>query len=125
MRFLADWMLLLLLILLATLAGSFLPSWLFMWALAASIFFGFKWITLRRALESATRQPMFRMVSYLFGWPGMDARGFLCNSRQEPISSRRKREWLWPLLKILLGVLLLLLAMNFVALHFLLRSCLG
>src|SRR5213080_4513506 len=103
-------MLLLFLILLATFAGSFLPSWLFMWALAASIFFGFKWITLRRALASATRQPTLRMFSYLFGWPGMDARCFLCSSRQEPISSLRKRQWRRSLLTILLGVLLLFVA---------------
>ncbi|MBI3409621.1 MAG: hypothetical protein HY040_14875 [Planctomycetes bacterium] len=51
------------------------PAWAFMWALAAAVFAGCKWLTFvtcdRRGV-AWTRQ-----AAYLFSWPGLDAEGFL------------------------------------------------
>lgn len=49
------------------------PAWIFMWLLAAAIFFGCKWLTLYR-----TRLPLTAgaVWSYALLWPGMDAQGY-------------------------------------------------
>jgi alginate O-acetyltransferase complex protein AlgI len=48
-----------------------------MWAMAAALFCGCKWITLRNAQMRSPDSCPFRAVAYLLGWPGMDAARFL------------------------------------------------
>jgi len=58
-------------------AKPFVSAWIFMWLLAAAIFFGCKWLTLGNAIQRVGRVRPFRSAAYLFAWPGMDAARFL------------------------------------------------
>ena len=69
-----EWLPLLLFSLAAVACREWLPPWVFMWVLAFAIFFGCKWLTLRRAV---TRPACADSLAYLFTWPGMDADAFL------------------------------------------------
>jgi hypothetical protein len=65
----------------ATLAlHSLFPPWALMWCLAAAIFFGFKWMTWRRAMITGIETTAARSFAYLFLWLGMDAEKFLGTS---------------------------------------------
>lgn len=81
-----------------------LLPWVFMWALAAAIFFGCKWQSWweGRKIPEAT---IGRSVGYLLGWPGMDAAAFLDPSRCAP--RPEIKEWVWAVVKTSFGVLLL------------------
>jgi hypothetical protein len=81
-----------------------MPAWLFMWALAFSIFAGLKWITWLRARDKVSHAAR-RSVAYLLAWPGMDAENFL-GSRAIPLPPVTS-EWLWAATKMLLGATLL------------------
>jgi membrane bound O-acyltransferase family protein len=81
-----------------------MPAWLFMWALAFSIFAGLKWITWLRARDKVSHAAR-RSVAYLLAWPGMDAENFL-DSRAIPLPPVTS-EWLWAATKMLLGATLL------------------
>jgi hypothetical protein len=81
-----------------------LQPWVFLWALAISVYLGFKWLTWWRARTSGTH-PGWRSVVYLLFWPGMNARSFLHETRRP--RHPRLREWLWALLKCCLGGILL------------------
>ena len=93
---------------LALALAPLLPAFLFMWALAAGIFAGFKWLTFRRARAQLKEVSFARSFTYLFAWPGMDAMRFLDESREveEPPVS----EWLFAGGKTLLGFALVWLA---------------
>lgn len=80
------------------------PDWVFMWALAFSIFAGLKWITWWRARDTVPHDAT-RSLTYLLAWPGMDAKKFL-DSRAVPLKSTG-REWLWAAFKTVLGIALL------------------
>jgi hypothetical protein len=83
----------------------FLPAWGFMWALAAGIFFGLKWLSWWRARREAAHAA-WRSLAFLFAWPGMDAAAFLGDARPaRPLASR----WVWAAAKTLAGILLLFL----------------
>ena len=69
-----------------------LPAWLFMWALAAAIFFGCKWLTWVDALRAGATADVIRSLCYFFAWPGMDARAFL--DRAKAVSAPQWPEWL-------------------------------
>ena len=62
------------------LAGRSAP-WLLMWALAASIYAGLKWLTWWRARQSLSIASRWRSFAYLVLWPGMDAPRFLGRPR--------------------------------------------
>ena len=85
-------------------AREYLAPWCFMWTLAAAIFFGCKWQTWweYRSIAGAT---IGRTVGFLFGWPGMDAAGFLDPGvrGQHP----EGKEWLWAIAKTAFGAVLL------------------
>jgi len=81
-----------------------MPDWVFMWALAFSIFAGLKWITWSRARKNIPHNAL-RSVAYLLAWPGMDAEAFLDPRAVPP--KLQFREWLWACLKTALGVALL------------------
>ncbi len=82
-------------------ARSSLPPWMFMWALAIAIFFGFKWWMYRVARASGTDFNVIRAASFLFLWPGMDARSFAGPGEPGPA-----REWVEAILRTALGVVL-------------------
>jgi alginate O-acetyltransferase complex protein AlgI len=81
------------------------PAWMFMWMMAGSLFFGSKWLTLRRALRSGARPPMLGSLGYAFAWPGMEAEEFLENKKSK--AENRKQKWLAACAKTLSGGLLL------------------
>ncbi|HVY72113.1 MAG TPA: MBOAT family protein [Verrucomicrobiae bacterium] len=83
-----DWIPLLALPFGAILIQNSLSAWVFMWLLASTVYFGCKWLTLRRA---AMATGICDTVAYLFAWTGMDADGFL-RSRTGEIPKRG--EWL-------------------------------
>src|SRR5689334_10944510 len=82
---------------------NFPESWVVMWALVFAIFCGCKWLTWRHGRVAGA--PAWRTFSYLFLWPGLDARAFLDehNSPARPSIA----SWAAAVLKILLGALLL------------------
>jgi len=75
------WFALVLLPLVALATRAFLPAWAFMWAMAFAIFFGCKWLTLRRSDGAGP----FRTIAYFFAWPGMDATRFLSSDLALPV----------------------------------------
>jgi hypothetical protein len=80
-----------------------LPAWGFMWALAAAIFFGLKWLSWWRA-RSEVAHSAWRSWAYLFAWPGMDAESFLGDGR---VARPSLTQWSWALAKTGAGVALL------------------
>ena len=54
-----------------------LSPWAFMWLMAFALFFGCKWLTLGTALQQKGRIGWFRVLGYLFAWPGMEAGRFI------------------------------------------------
>ncbi len=99
-----------------------LPAWGFMWALAAGIFFGLKWLSWWRA-RGEVAQAAWRSWAYLFAWPGMDAAAFLGDARPALPSAMR---WLWAAAKTLAGILLLFFSARAVPERFpLLRGWVG
>lgn len=99
-----DWLPLLLLPTTAIAVRNRLPAWGFMWLLAAAIFLGCKWLTLRRA---TTRPTLGASFAYLFAWPGMDAASFLAGAA---IERPRLAQWRIAGLETLVGAFLLWLA---------------
>ncbi len=86
------------------------PAWVTMWAVAAAIFAGCKWLTWRRSPIAA---PAWLHLAYLFGWPGLDASAFL-SSTPLPAKKRPKpTEWLFAAAKTAVGVALLVLSTVF------------
>jgi alginate O-acetyltransferase complex protein AlgI len=81
------WFPLALLPLLALSTKSILPAWGFMWLMSFALFFGCKWLTLGTALRHETRACPFRVLAYVFAWPGMEAARFL----SPELASRRSR----------------------------------
>lgn len=53
-----------------------LPNWGFMWALCFALFFGCKALSLWKIFRADCAPKTGRVLSYLFLWPGMDARAF-------------------------------------------------
>ena len=84
-----------------------LPDWVFMWVLAFAIFFGCKWLTLRRACAGRPRPHRLTALAYLFLSPGMDANTFLASD-----SAKRPtlRDWTGAIAKTAAGAVLLWLA---------------
>jgi len=81
-----------------------------MWMMALALFFGFKWVTARRA----GLKPGLLLWGYFFAWPGMDAEKFFRGSRNlhrsgSP-SERSSKFLLWAALKVVAGLLILWLA---------------
>ena len=80
---------------------SSMPAWVFMWLLAAAIFFGLKWATWIRA-QTTVPHPAWRSVAYLLAWPGMDAESFLDTSHAPP--KPNPHQWIQAALETGLGV---------------------
>lgn len=88
-------------------ARPFLQPWIFMWILAAAIFFGCKWQAWWE-WRSISCVSIGRSIGFLFAWPGMDAAAFLSPEKhpQRPAS----REWIAAITKTILGALLIWVA---------------
>jgi hypothetical protein len=84
------------------------PRWAAMWALAAAIFAGCKWLTWRRSPTCGV--PAWRQLAYLLAWPGMDAAPFL-NPRLRP-AGPGAGEWAFATVKLAAGLGLLFVAVR-------------
>ena len=82
-----------------------LAPWVFMWALAAAIYAGCKWLTYCKAARTRTAIHRWRAAAYLFAWPGMDASHFL-DKKNIPAKPGRF-EWFFAAMKTLFGMILL------------------
>jgi membrane bound O-acyltransferase family protein len=94
------------LIVLPTLAisfGSTFAPWVFMWVLAASIFFGCKWQSWWER-PNGRDIPAGRSIGYLLAWPGMDAALFLDASKRP--AEIKPKEWFWAVAKTACGITL-------------------
>jgi predicted DCC family thiol-disulfide oxidoreductase YuxK len=82
--------------------GGILPSWAWMWSLAATLFFGFKWITWIRARRDGLRMSIRRSLGYWLLWPGMSPSTFACSEY-----NARPLEWIFAGAKTALGAVLI------------------
>lgn len=78
-----------------------LPPWLFMWTLSVAIYLGFKWWMYWQARRAGTNYTGGRALTFLFLWPGMDARAFVEGSVPGTAC-----DWISAVLKTALGSLL-------------------
>src|SRR6201999_1146030 len=101
----ADWLPLLALVTAAAVIGKTFPAWLYMWAIAAALFAGCKWLCFRKELAKGARPTVGRKFGFLFGWIGMDAAAFFADTTA--VKKPRAAEWMFAALKILLGTALL------------------
>ena len=106
-RTIRGWLPLFALPALALVAAGDAPSWVLMWALAASVFAGAKWLTFA---DQRLGQIRGRALGYLLAWPGLDARSFLSDKR---IERPRAPEWFFAAAKTLLGAALIYAAATF------------
>jgi hypothetical protein len=74
-----------------------------MWALAAGIYLGLKWLSWWKARNKVNHTAL-RSVAYLLAWPGMDALSFLDASQR--IAPPRRRDWLWAIATTAIGATL-------------------
>jgi len=89
-------------------ARPVLPRWGFLFAVAFSIFYGFKWLTYRRAVRMGARPGLKSVIGYLFFWVGMDAVAFF--DRRVSASRPEVTEWLFAFFKSAIGAALFFLA---------------
>jgi len=82
------------------------PAWALMWALALSIFAGLKWLTLV-SFPAAHRASIWRILGYVFLWPGLNADSFLSVNRKTTLALQ---EYVWAAAKTAAGALILLIA---------------
>lgn len=106
------------------LSRHYLPDWAIMFVLSFSIYFGFKWLTYKRALAKGTSGEFKISLGYIFAWVGMDAVSFLNTKSRVPKPERK--EWVSALLKTFLGGMILwLLPKQFYPQHILVAGYIG
>lgn len=76
-----------------------MPPWAVMWALAAAVYAGCKWLTWRRGPPA----PASRQAAYLLTWPGMDVAAFLGRG---PVPRPTVGERAFAAAKLALGIIL-------------------
>jgi hypothetical protein len=91
----------------ALMLGLALPSWLLMWSLAISVYAGLKWLSFADRVPAGESLSL-RALGYLLLWPGMDAPTFFARGR--PVARPTPIEWMFAVLKVVFGLLLLNLA---------------
>jgi hypothetical protein len=79
-----------------------LPAWGSVFTIAFSIFYGFKWLTYRRALDKGSRPGLKSSLGYLFCWVGMDAPAFF--DRAAGVRRPEITEWISALLNTSAGI---------------------
>ena len=87
---------------------SHVPSWVWMWVLSATIFFGLKWLTWWQAEPRSRQAAGWRSLAYLVGWVGMDANAFFGSPRTNLFIPLR--QWLRGLFNAMAGAALLWVA---------------
>ncbi len=100
---LADWLPLAVLPAASLLLLARSEPWVLMWSMAFTLYAGCKWLTWRRARNTAS--PAWRSCAYLFLWPGMDAPAFLDN--RKPVMKPSPTTWLVAWMETGLGAFLL------------------
>jgi alginate O-acetyltransferase complex protein AlgI len=70
-----------------------------MWALAAAVYAGCKWLTWARTSAAPAR----RQAAYLLAWPGLDAGAFLKRHSRLPVRRPTPAEWAFAAGKLALG----------------------
>jgi hypothetical protein len=80
------------------------PRWAWMWLIVAALLAGWKWLTWWDARR--TEAPWWLHVGYLVGWPGLDARAFLCRVDRTQVTRPGAGELLWYAGNTLLGAAL-------------------
>jgi predicted DCC family thiol-disulfide oxidoreductase YuxK len=106
-----DWIPLIALPTIALASGWFMPRWLWMWALAYSLFAGCKWLTWQRAIRAQRHVSIGRSIGYLFAWPGMNWREFF--SRKIRTNGGTGHEWAAAWLKTITGAVILWIGCRF------------
>src|SRR5262249_3725004 len=92
-----------------------LPAWGRMWAVAISIYAGFKWATIALS-PAAPRASIGRAAGYLFLWTGMDAEAFF--GSQKRAEQPQWSQLAWAAGQTAIGFLLLFgVAPHFIATH--------
>jgi hypothetical protein len=119
----SDWLPLFLLPLVAAILFMRASNWLFMCALAGSLFLGCKWVTWRQARNAVANTRWKRSLAYFFAWPGMDAKTFLTAHRDA--MPPRSSEWALATIKTMLGLMILWAAARTTTLPPLLTGWLG
>lgn len=99
-----DWLPLVMMPAAAISFRNIMPDWVFMWVLAFAIYFGCKWLTLRRAFAGRPRPHRLAALAYLFLWPGMDAGTFFVG---EATNRPTLRAWAGATVKTFAGLALL------------------
>ncbi|HEX4122300.1 MAG TPA: MBOAT family protein [Verrucomicrobiae bacterium] len=82
-RVAARWIAALTPVLCCAVAARDLPTWAYMWLLAASMFAGAKWIVAADYFGSGNANP-WRLAAFLFLWPGLNAEKFLFRTAMTP-----------------------------------------
>lgn len=101
-----------------------LPGWISVFTIAFSIFYGFKWLTYRRALGKGMRPGLKSSLGYIFCWVGMDAPAFF--DRNAKVQEPGIKEWISALTKTIAGIILFfIIARIFYPAHYLLAGYIG
>jgi len=88
----------------AFVAGRGFPAWAYMWLICLALFLGCKWLVFYRALATLSRPRILKSLGFLFGWIGMDAKAFFGES--EKATKPKPAEWLFAFSKIVVGAAL-------------------
>lgn len=91
--------------------GRHEAGWIYMWLIVIGLFASAKWIAFFPILIGRKRTPLWKLVAFLFLWPGMNAKAFCFG---EPSIPPKRTEWAAALAKIALGGVLLALATRLV-----------
>jgi hypothetical protein len=102
-----DWLPLIVLLTVIIALQRRMASWVFMWALAAGIFIGCKWLTWRKACLSGMSPSVSRLLAYFFAWPGMDVVAFFGKKVSNTLKPS-KAQWLFAAAKASAGFALVL-----------------
>lgn len=89
----------------ALILGRHLPRWGLMWAIAAALWLGIKWLGFVHAWQLAVRPTAGRGLGYFLGWPGTDAITFLGRNRKA--ARPAVGAWMGSALNLIFGVGLL------------------
>ena len=88
------------------------PRWLLMWLLSLAIYSGCKWLTWQRAgIEDVAG---WKQAAYLLVWPGLDATTFLQQTNVSMVDRPRRREWLFAIGKLAIGLVLVTIAVRWI-----------